>query len=617
MTEHRDGPQRLQPQQQQQQQQQHQPKRQFLKCNVILFGLMILSMATNFWMLGRQHHDEAITKDNNHHGKSGPIMFLLQQQQQRYHHPRVLNGKDDDETSIHTQTFNIKMMTDHRKTSQVSSRPSPSKKQTTNSSLLSLSNRQKQMYQDIQAVHKSQEEIQQHAAELMQQRRQGHSQRTADATTTTTNAVKEEFMSACLLVKDDNDLLPEWIAYHYHALKLRHVMIALDPSSQTSPLSIFQTWSRHTNLTFSIYTDDMYMPQRFLQQGYMVPPHLIKTNANESKWHQGHESPEQVLRDRIRINNHRFRQKTFVAHCIRTLRRRTKQPQAAAAAATWMMHIDTDEFVVLNPFLRPDGARFNESRSLQPFIPITSATPNSLFSFLQQLIVVQGRAKLVNYPCISMPRLQFGAVEDDDDEDDRLHNSTLPLHWNLTTFETLRWRYHTSYTDADRNGQPKVIVDISQIPASDPMVTGQKVFSIHRPSAALCRNKDQMDFTSTRRYPLTVNHYMGSWERYSARNDSRRSYRVSRNIQKCRVRAALSLSSVPARGGIWTSRGESNTFIALLHSLSQCTYYYECRHTRPTPNYGMDGTIGWSIGWTDLFACMETVWRQRCWEAVI
>jgi hypothetical protein len=202
---------------------------------------------------------------------------------------------------------------------------------------------------------------------------------------------------------------------------------------------------------------------------------------------------------------------------------RTKQA-AADAAATWMMHIiDTDEFVVLNTFLRQDGARFNESHSLQPFIPATAATPNALFRLLQQL-VLQGRAKLLKYPCISMPRLQFGAVEDDDDaavnnnnnNNFRFPNSTPPLlaHWNLTTFETLRWRYHTSYTDADRNGQPKVIADVSQIPASDQMMMGQKVFSIHQPSPALCRNKDQMDFTSTRRYPLTVNHYMGSWERY-------------------------------------------------------------------------------------------------------
>jgi hypothetical protein len=42
--------------------------------------------------------------------------------------------------------------------------------------------------------------------------------------------------SACLLIKDDNDILSEWIAYHYHVLKMRRLVVAVDPLSIESPV---------------------------------------------------------------------------------------------------------------------------------------------------------------------------------------------------------------------------------------------------------------------------------------------------------------------------------------------------------------------------------------------
>ena len=39
--------------------------------------------------------------------------------------------------------------------------------------------------------------------------------------------------SACLLVKDDNQLLPEWLAYHYTTMPLRRLIVGVDPLSLT------------------------------------------------------------------------------------------------------------------------------------------------------------------------------------------------------------------------------------------------------------------------------------------------------------------------------------------------------------------------------------------------
>ena len=43
---------------------------------------------------------------------------------------------------------------------------------------------------------------------------------------------------------DDNHRLMEWMAYHYHVLPLRYMIVVVDPRSKTSPSSIFNEWRR-------------------------------------------------------------------------------------------------------------------------------------------------------------------------------------------------------------------------------------------------------------------------------------------------------------------------------------------------------------------------------------
>lgn len=72
--------------------------------------------------------------------------------------------------------------------------------------------------------------------------------------------------AACLLLKDDNHRLVEWIAYHYQVLPLRSLVVAIDPNSVTSPRMILRRWndtSKDKMLPYSIetvlWTDDDYM----------------------------------------------------------------------------------------------------------------------------------------------------------------------------------------------------------------------------------------------------------------------------------------------------------------------------------------------------------------------
>lgn len=333
-----------------------------------------------------------------------------------------------------------------------------------------------------------------------------------------TNLDLESF-SACMLIKDDNDLLNEWLAYHYHVLDLRYLVVAVDPSSATSPAPIFDRWRRLTDLQITEWSDPDFMPKEFLRKGYYISPDKIEGDATKSQWHEGHEDAARVKADNMIVSNHRFRQVTFLAACLRHMRTNDK---------TWTMHVDTDEFVVVNPLLRNTT---QENVQMVEVGPVQE--PSSVFSVIKQFYRHDTLRSKFNYPCISMPRLLFGSIEFAHNNSSSSSNAptakstdiAAATAFNSTLLETLRWRYHTDYDDKDRNAQPKVIVDVSAVDASDEMF--KNPFSIHRPSYQLCRRVHELNFHQLQRYPFTVNHYTGSWERYFlAKNDTRRSERA-------------------------------------------------------------------------------------------
>ena len=119
---------------------------------------------------------------------------------------------------------------------------------------------------------------------------------------------KESF-SACLLTMDDAHFLIEWIAYHYHTLPLRHLIVAVDPHSQTSPSFVFDKWRNYTDLQIEEWTDLDFMDQ-----------------VNQAD-----------------TNGHRNRQKAFNQACLKTLKQANK---------TWTLMIDVDEYLSFNTYTR-------------------------------------------------------------------------------------------------------------------------------------------------------------------------------------------------------------------------------------------------------------------------
>ena len=53
---------------------------------------------------------------------------------------------------------------------------------------------------------------------------------------------------------DDNFRLDEWLAYHYHAMKLRYVVLNVDPFSRTSPSPVIERWNNAKTVNMTIVT---------------------------------------------------------------------------------------------------------------------------------------------------------------------------------------------------------------------------------------------------------------------------------------------------------------------------------------------------------------------------
>eukprot|EP00934_Nitzschia_sp_Nitz4_P000737 Nitzschia sp. Nitz4//scaffold513_size4213//290//2075//NITZ4_009252-RA/size4213-augustus-gene-0.3-mRNA-1//1//CDS//3329553786//737//frame0 len=295
--------------------------------------------------------------------------------------------------------------------------------------------------------------------------------------------------SACLLVMDDNHRLVEWLAYHYHVLPLRYLIIAVDPRSRTSPVPVLNAW-RRMGMFVRQWQDMDFMREDLAQ-------HPV---TDHDELH--------VKRDR-----HRMRQKVFYQQCLQ---------QAKDDDRTWVSLIDTDEFLTYN---HKGGAAYQqwekrqqklhkrsvnwEQKRIRPSqTPPTTADPGALLPYIRQEAAA-GR-QFFNRSCISCPRLLFVAKEStlEEREKDVPKNASLHAH----RLDTLRYRVHAERQDFVKNGLSKSLLDVSRID------TFPRIQTLHRPIKTICPAPWRNEWDSG----LRINHYLGSWEAYSFRDDSRR-----------------------------------------------------------------------------------------------
>lgn len=293
--------------------------------------------------------------------------------------------------------------------------------------------------------------------------------------------------SACILLKDENHRISEWLAYHWLTLPLKYVVVAIDPTSATSPESILRLWnSLNMGLEIVIWKDTDF-------------GHWIDDKMDE-------------------LHKHRDRQKRLICECLKYHQAKNR---------TWVAIIDPDEFITYNIIGDNDPGISQEKFDEAPvqfnnstYRMLMKKKRESLKSILQQDKTIfdfieegRGNEPWESEPCYLMPRLMFSSVESTFEE--ARQTNLEDFGFDISTFNTLRYFHHAKKGSFDYNYYGKVIIDVSRINRKE--IT-RYMHSIHRPLEYTC-------MVPLKEYDvgiLRVHHYLGSWKEYSSRSDIRR-----------------------------------------------------------------------------------------------
>jgi hypothetical protein len=216
---------------------------------------------------------------------------------------------------------------------------------------------------------------------------------------------------------------------------------------------------------------------------------------------------------KIKRDRHRIRQRNFYQNCL---------IQMGNQGRSWVTLIDADEYLVYNhaggdkyeaweatQLQKHKASRFSSNKR----IPLSQPPPSPAEA--GKMLEYIHRERIAGHPffqspCITVARMGFGAVASTEEE---MHRD-VPPNFDPFSYDSLRFRKHAPRQDFVRNGLGKTIIDVSRFDYTKI----RPVQSLHRPLKQICSAPWKDEWSSG----LRINHYIGSWESYSFRDDSRR-----------------------------------------------------------------------------------------------
>ena len=324
-----------------------------------------------------------------------------------------------------------------------------------------------------------------------------------------------ETFAGCLLWKDDNHYLIEWLAYHYHTLPLRRLILAKDPTATTSPTNILSRYRGKINITE--WTDVDYFSSSRID---IRMKEIQKAKAKRKRAHAW-------------LELHRERQRTFMQRCMLQLMKEEQR-------WSWTLLLDVDEFLTINSLSR---GLFKAAipTPVREIVENDNAHPNSPIPSIVDVLNIARANKVSMYmePCIAVPRLLYGSY-DESIQKNVQNDST--IHFNYQDFATYRW----SWRSRKKDGSNKAIVDLSRVNSSV-LTTFEDTRSVHRPVTAHC--SQQNAWRSPKTSLLVANHYVGTEQQWNFRDDPRSDFGMTRTQKKFDEQKNISTVRDPTPAG--------------------------------------------------------------------
>jgi hypothetical protein len=320
---------------------------------------------------------------------------------------------------------------------------------------------------------------------------------TAAAAPTTTSTGRKPSFSACLLVKDDNYRLSEWLAYHLDTVNLSRLIVAVDPESRTQPTTIFDKFRKYGLINITEWSDGDFMPWDVIK----------------------FDDEQRLLRNKTKTPNdsHLERQASFYLTCMQQLK---------AENRTWTMLIDSDEFLVkrTNVPSPVDIAiqKLNNQKNNKSNSNLLDSCPHCSSRI--------GSWHTRTRPCEYMSRYRFGTQTMNDATAIKINTclsqssvgtpssttsssvSVNPSINFIDNFQTVKW------TKRSRTAQiGKTIIDVSRIQSTHLSTTKmrQGYGNPHVPLPPVCSKQKTSPMFVVYHYPAVT------WEHYHSRIDAR------------------------------------------------------------------------------------------------
>jgi hypothetical protein len=248
-----------------------------------------------------------------------------------------------------------------------------------------------------------------------------------------------------LIIKDDNVLLPEWLAYHYAVMPLRHLVVAADPLSLTSPKPILDAFKEQLpDFSFDLWTGNHY----WIEGRWTVNRIAQFDPYNHTREHA--------------FGVYIQRQRAFYTRCMQHL----KDTKHDRHNTTWAAIFDTDEYFTFNPILPMEEKEHVNVSAVRQSVPRFIGAPNQTIAHWmdshQNLYTVSDTDA-----CLYYPRYFIQATPDDETNTTRIaqlqqQSKLAAAEFPIQRFSTLHYQYHTNPYTSYRWINGKSILRIDQ-----------------------------------------------------------------------------------------------------------------------------------------------------------
>jgi len=339
------------------------------------------------------------------------------------------------------------------------------------------------------------------------------------------NIKPTEVFSACMLIKDDNTILSEWLAYHYVALPLRNLVVAVDPHSKTSPEKILRRWGNGSNFDHAGASDKSYTKMNIELWGDTdIYPDRTPEQIKELQNIRGLGADEIVRR-------HIDRQMQMMSQCMKYHKK---------AGRTWVILADSDEYLVFNPKDKNDRPPMKKNWK----DPNTVSTPDKVatenwwhrkFEYQKntrsRVPRIGGNVSIADFvlaeknqhpwlyeddPCLNVPRLFYSSKKSNPSVVQSAVPDRIKEKYNTDTLNTIRYRHNAGKFHNKFNLLGKSIVDVARVSFENLAHVSDNT---HSPIKGVCKRA----YTKYDISILRFNHYLGPWEEHAKREDVRRS----------------------------------------------------------------------------------------------